>query len=422
MPNKTPLKTRKTKTANRPGKPKLLLDDPKSAEAVKFYFKLKNISREVQLKKESGLYNTLYLCPAGSIIEKFVKLFWNRTDIPLNIVYNSFLVALGGYLVQQDKKIMFSAQKIYTNLWILSLGKSAIGKTTIFDFISNYFGDKIAIDEPNYQTKAAMVDDFNNFPETKRNVIIIDEIAQNIKLFRQAGSQQTLKEAYLNIYGGKISHTTKKDGKIQISDIFISIAAGTVISTFQECTTSEDNNDGYLPRFMFSLANDFERNMKNWPYIWKKTEIEAVQKTFREYTTRVQGIVEFHVNQKAISLLKKYYFEHFDSNLEAHYKRYLWATLKIAGIYNTLLECDGIISNIDMEWALRVIEQNLDSLYQVMDKYLSFNEFEKIIQKVRIFKDENTESSPRDVMRKLHLTKQTYETVINELKARDYLP
>ncbi len=398
-------------------------NNPEIKNQVDFYFKLKTVAETIKEKKKTGLTDTLYLCPPDSFLEKMVSLFWTVTDIPLNMIFWTTLTSIGGYLTQLDKIIKYEAQTLYPNIWTLTLAPSGAGKSAVLDFLEFNFKNKIKIDEPNYRTKASVIADFSSDVSMKRTVIKIDEMAQNVKLFRTE-SGQGLKEAYLTMYGGmyggKLNHTTKEDGKIQINDIFISIAAATALDTFQDAVKPEDLFDGFLQRFIIIIGNKKERNMKNWPYSWKEELISEIKQSFDEYTSRIKNIESFSLSEEARQIWRDYYFKHFNADLESHYKRYLWATLKIAAIYNSMLEADGIISKADILWALRAIEISLANLYEVLDKYLSFDQWERLTQRVRIYIENHPGTDDRKIMMGLHIPKKMLEIAKQNLKDREY--
>ena len=204
-----------------------------------------------------------------------------------------------------------------------------------------------------------------------------------------------------------MSHTTLQTGKTEVSDINITILGATVLSTFADSITPEDLQDGFLQRIMLIIANESERNMQNWPY--KKIDepdIAELKGYFETYAGKAKKINEFTLTPEAENIWKDWYFKHFNADLESHYKRYLWATLKIAAIFNTLLESDGIIGEADISWALRTTENALESLYIVMDKYLAFDKWEKLIQKARMEYEKNPDISDRDICRKLTLNRK----------------
>jgi hypothetical protein len=83
-----------------------------SVESVRFFGGLKLIKNEIDRKRKGSMLETLSRCPAGSILEKIVNLFWERTDMPLNMAFWFTLASLGGFLTQNNKRIKFGSQSI----------------------------------------------------------------------------------------------------------------------------------------------------------------------------------------------------------------------------------------------------------------------------------------------------------------------
>lgn len=396
-----------------------------SVESVRFFGGLKLIKNEIDRKRKGGMLETLSRCPAGSILEKIVNLFWERTDMPLNMAFWFTLASLGGFLTQNNKRIKFGSQRIAPNLWISVLAKSCSGKTWILDRIMEISKNEIVFNGSGYQSKAAFIADMASKPEEgkpplKHGILVIDELAQTVKLFRSNGAGATLKEAFLKSYDGKMSHTTLQTGKTEVSDINITILGATVLSTFADSITPEDLQDGFLQRIMLIIANESERNMQNWPYKIDEPDIAELKGYFETYAGKAKKINEFTLTPEAENIWKDWYFKHFNADLESHYKRYLWATLKIAAIFNTLLESDGIIGEADISWALRTTENALESLYIVMDKYLAFDKWEKLIQKARMEYEKNPDISDRDICRKLTLNRKVLNLIKTNLEDRGY--
>jgi len=277
-----------------------------------------------------------------------------------------------------------------------------------------------------YQSKAAFIADMALEPEEcnpplKHGILEIDELSQTVKLFRSNGAGATLKEAFLKAYDGKMNHATLQWGKVEVSDINITLLGATALSTFADSITPEDLQDGFLQRMMLIIADESERNMRNWPYKIDPTELAVLQDAFSAYAEKTKNIDKFELSNEAETVWRKWYFKHFNAELESHYKRYLWATLKIAAIFNTLLEADGVISEADMSWALRTTENALESLYTVMDKYLAFDKWEKLIQKTRLEYEKNPEISDRDICRKLTINQKVLNLIRTSLKDRGYM-
>ena len=404
---------------------KQIIKRENAEKAIRMFGSLKPIADKIEQKKNNNIFETLSRIPAGTILDKTVNLLLDKTDFSANIIFWYVLASLGGYLTQRNKRIEFGTQAIAPNLWITILAKSSGGKTWILNKIKEFMGGKIYFYAPGWQSKAAFVADLaageKQNPPMKHCIIEIDEIAQTIKLFRSSGAGATLKEAHLTAYDGTMRHTTKTDGTIEIEDIALTVLAATVIDTFTDSITPEDLNDGYIQRYMLILSKENERNMQNWPYEIRRSEVEEIQNSFRAFAEKINNIEKFSISDKAKALWQKWYSDNFNKNLESHYKRYLWANLKIAAIYNALLEGDGIITPEDMSWSLRVTEDSLSSLYKIMDRYMHFDRWEKLNQKVRSIYEENPNISDRDVMRKATINAKILNIVKDTLTDRGYL-
>ena len=390
-------------------------------KVVRLFGSLKRIDEKIEQKRNSNVFETLSRCPAGTILDGIVNLLLDKTDFAANIIFWYALAALGGYLTQQNKRIEFGTQSIAPNLWITILAKSGSGKTWILNKIKEFMSGEIYFYAPGWQSKAAFVADLAQNQRIKHGIIEIDEIAQTIKLFRSQGSGATLKEAFLTSHDGFLRHTTKKDGTVEINDIALTILSATVVDTLSDSVTVEDLGDGFIPRFMFVLGNENERNMQNWPYEISADEVNEIQNNFHLFAEKINNIEKFTVTPAAKSAWQNWYFANFNKDLESHYKRYLWSNLKIAAIFNALLEGDGIITPEDMAWSLRVTEDSLSSLYKVMDRYMHFDKWEKLNQKVRTIYEENPGIIDREVMRKATINSKILTIVKTTLKDRGYL-
>ena len=396
-------------------------------EQIKIHSELEVYISEVKKEERQNVLKTYLRCPAGSILDTIVRTFATKTDTPANIALWITFATLGGYLVQKNKMIEFGRQIVGTNIWFIVLAESGIGKSTLIDNIRDILSlnesGKIEFNQAGYRSKAAIVDDMAKSQTVKKSIYIIDEVAQLIKLFHSnSDSGQSLKEAFLAAYSGHIEHTTKADGKIEIKDIFLTVISATVLSTFQDSVKPEDLADGFLQRFLIIIANENERNMSAWPYLLDKSDEENINNVFTEYAAKINKIEKFIIEPdgEAFKYWQNWYFNHFNKDIESYYKRYLWSSLKIAAVYNSLIEADGIISKTDMIWAIRLLNDALESLYEVMDKYLAFNDWERLIQKVRIYYEKHPEISDRDVMRNMHISKKVLEIVKNNLNDRGY--
>lgn len=385
---------------------------------VLFFKQLETHIKELRQLRETGAKEVLDRCRLGSVLEDMVRMFWDYTDIPLSMAYWFTLGTLGGIITQEGKKIVFGDQSVNTNLWILAMAESAMGKTWTLDRMKMLSQNEVLINEAGYRTKPAMIADFVQNPGMTKSVLCIDEIAQTIKLFRK-DSGADLKEAFLMGYDGRLSSTTKKDGRVEIKDIALTILACTVLSTFTKSLTDEDMLDGFLQRFLLIKAGEGERNMKNWPYQVPAHVTEKIQQHFQTWHDKVKRINKFYLTRDAQELWSTWYHAHFSSDYESYYKRYLWATLKMAAVFHTLgPTVDGNITTDDMGFAIHALDNSLESLYDVMDRHMNFTAAERTIQAVRQHIERYPGRSRREVLRGLKISKGELVVSLKVLRDR----
>lgn len=371
---------------------------------------------ELRKKREEGLIETLYRCPPGSVLEKIVNLFWEYTDIPLNMVFWMTLTVLGGYLTQRDVKIRLGRQEIYPNLWTLVLAESGVGKTFSIKLLKSALSEDVYVHEPSYQSKAALVADLYAHKEARKAVVVIDEFGQVLRLIHSRN--EDLKQALLLAYDGEVEHTTKKEGRIVVDDVALSILAATVLSVFHQIATPEDLLDGLMQRFLMVEARMHERNLQNWPYIIPEEAILGIKHASKQFTEKVEQYTELEVSPQAIEIWRKFYLKHWNPDLESHYKRYLFATLKIAGIYYYLTDSsEGKISPQHIGWALRAMDDSLEALYNFMSKK-GFDKWSKLADRVERYLMARPSATLRDLLRGLSIKKAHAEIACRILVQR----
>jgi len=388
------------------------------AEAtVLFFKKLETHIQELRKMREKGVHETLMRCRPGSVLEDVVQLFWDKTDLPLTLAYWYTLGILGGVIAQERKSIVFGNQLIDTNLWVLLMAESGMGKTWTLNQVKSLAGD-VVINEAGYRTKPALIHDLGENPEYRRGVLCIDEMAQTIRLFRKE-SGADLKEAFLMAYDGRVASTTKTDGRVEIGDIAFTVLACTVLSTFSRTLTDEDMMDGFLQRFLLIKADDKERNMANWPYEISDADTAGIRAKFAAWRENVASLKGFYLTRDAHELWKNWYHKHFAIDYESYYKRYLWATLKMSAVFHTLgPRVDGNITVEDMGYAIRALDNSLESLFEIMDKHMNFSAVERTVQAVRGYVERHPERTTRELLRALKLSKGEVVAALKILRDR----
>ncbi len=379
-------------------------------DAVVFYSELKKFVDE--LKGKESLLKIKCLSPAGSFLDRLVDLFWSYTDIPVSLAYWGGLTSMGAYMASGEKSVNLGFQEIDPNLWTIILSDSGSGKTWLNNFLVDVIKDDVDIVTGSFTSKAALIDELKN--RSGRGLIIRDEVGQQMKLMKSP-TYITLKDAMLSLYDGKLEHRTKKDGLVVLDNLAMSYFGTTVTKTFSDAITEEDILDGFLQRFTLYLSKDSERNMKNWPYIIPKETVGLLQTNFKNWTEIVNSIDRFELSNDALKLWKDWYLNNFKRNIESYYKRYMFAGVKYAAIYNTLIEKNGIISIEDMSWAIRLVEVSLESLCNIMENHLGFNKWEKSLSRLNDYFSKNPNATPRTLMTNLKYTKHHLLYVVRQM-------
>jgi hypothetical protein len=263
-------------------------------------------------------------------------------------------------------------------------------------------------------------------PAMRKSVLFLDEAAQMFRLFRTE-SGADLKEAMLMAYDGRARTTTKKDGTIILNDISLSFVGATVTDTFINLISPEDLLDGMMQRFMMIKCEQRnERNMKNWPYEYQAWQREEVQIMWQQWIKNVDTIKHFDLSPDAKDLWQQWYREHFNTEWESHYKRYLWSTLKLSAIFCSMRpeqQNPGKILREDMAWAIRALDQALESLFDVMDRHMHFDKWEQFVQRVRGWLDVHPDvTDTRGMLRGLRVSKIELERALGILKDRGQYP
>ncbi|MEN3058990.1 MAG: DUF3987 domain-containing protein [Candidatus Methanosuratincola petrocarbonis] len=367
-------------------------------EILTFYLDLKKFIEEI--RKKDDLVKILSCCPPGSILEEVVLLTERHTDIPPSISFYAMLTLLGAKLTQMDFRLQLETQSVRPNLWVLCLASSGAGKTyTINHICLPALNDVETL--PETATAPAYIQLLAEHPEKTKGIIIRDEVAQLFKMIKK-DSYMELKDFFLRSYdGAKIERRTKKDGLISVENVYISFLGTTVLETFTRALNQEDLLDGFMQRFLFNIA---EKVQKVVPlYIIPQDSFDRIRQEYQSWVSFLETVPErtLTISKKAVKLFEEWYTAHFDRSIESYFRRYMFAALKIATIYKLLSlprENSMEIEKEHLGWAIRVITRNLDSLYKLMNEYLSFDDYDSLIRRVERYITEHPGCKRRDIL------------------------
>ncbi len=375
--------------------PILKLIEQKEREAkelLNFYIDLKR--RVEEIREKDDIQKVLALCVPGSFIEDLVLLTYKHTDIPPSIAFFSGMVLLGAKLTSMDVHTTLGKQKVYPNLWVLTLAPSGSGKTYAVKHIVGQAIDEIE-EFPGTSTAAAAVKMLAEYPHKRRAVVLRDEVAQLFKMLRK-DTYSDLKDFFLRAYdGGPIERQTKKDGLVKAEDVYLSFYGTTVLATFAQSLRAEDLLDGFFQRFLLHIAEEVDRIVPL--YIVPSDKLEVAREKFHALIELTSDRDKhLPLTGEAVKLYEQWYTEFFNKEHESYYRRYMFASIRYATIYAALMGSDRV-DIAHMGYALRAIDWHLVSLYEIMQS-LAFDDYDLLVRRVEEYLKKHPDCTRREVV------------------------
>ena len=394
------------KRKNRKEYPLLELIEEKERETkelLAFYSSLKAYIKE--WRERDDVLKVLYACPPGTPLEKVVDLTYRYTDVPPSVSFYFMLVLMGAKFTQMDFALEIESQLVRPNLWVLTLDSSGSGKTYATKHICQEAVPEGDIEFlPETGTAAGYVKLLAEHPEKARALFFRDEVAQLFRILRK-DTYVDLKDFFLRAYdGGPIERHTKKDGLMKVRDVFISFYGTTVLETFARSLKEEDLLDGFMQRFLVHIPEEVKKVVPL--YVIPKEELENTKREYHRLIESLSGAPRrFKLTSQAREVYERWFLDHFNEELKSYYRRYLFSSMKLALIYKLMLypkERDDMVDKEHMGWALRVVSQNLDSLYTLMSEYMSFDEYDLLIKRVERYIDSHPGCTRREVVQNVY--------------------
>lgn len=368
-------------------------------ELLFFYQRLKNFIE--RWRQQEDVLKVLYACPPASILESVVHVTKEYTDIPPSISFFAMLCLMGAKATQKGFGVWVGTQVVRPNLWVLTLAPSGTGKTYAISQIClrAINGDVEML--PQTSTAAGLVKLLADHPNKAAAILLRDEMAQLFKMLRK-DAYIDLKDFLLRSYdGGTIERHTKKDGLIRVANVFISIYGTTVLETFARSLKDEDLMDGFMQRFMVHIA---EKRDKIVPlYVIPDCAMEEVRRKWKKFVDVLDSRESktLPLTERAKKLYERWFIENFDRALDSYYRRYMFSAIKIGLIY-ALLKGSVYVDEECIGWSIRVVTMCLDSLYKLMQEYLSFDEYDSLIRRVERYIKEHPGCTRRDIVRNVY--------------------
>lgn len=318
--------------------------------------------------------------PPASLAELIISEFRQKSNIPLEIPFFTFLSIISGYLLDRGIYVDTELGHIHPDIWTVILASSGAGKTytqkTITKGLSDTMKD-IEFNGTGIVSSAAFVQALS---EKSRGIWVRDEFAQFLKSMEQDGGPLAdMKDYLLRLYdNSEITRKTKND-LFTVEDPALTILGLTVLETFKDYVSAESMLDGFAQRFGYVIArNDPTRPWRNYP-LWQVNNsawkgawegiVEAVQPAYRTDPGMMQQV--FAASFQAL------YNEQIP---ESFFRRLIWKATKYALIYHVMrADPSPDLTAEDFGWAARAISIHVDDVaWMIGDHNLSA--LERVLQ------------------------------------------
>ena len=336
----------------------------------------------------------------NEFFRRFLTVFLNSSDAPLEFIYTSLLPSLGA-AISTRRWIRWGNKCIYPNFWTMLVGPSTlVRKTTSID-TGLYFNLQFDMEHPERSFMLPNDGSFAAFlkvlEEEKQGVIKHSEVASLLESMKK-GYNNSMKSQFTDFFDVPNTHKIRLKGEsdINIEKPIFSMATATTVNWLKQNITKNDRESGFLARFLYCHKDRKDRSIA----IPKSTKQEAMNE-FRVLYERL-----FSLEPREITFDASYerIYEHYYGEIETLYEDPLLddGTKSLIGrlqtdyfLKLTILEC--VLNGKDTataDVAERVLSQIgffINQAFVIMDKILKTDrtknedkviEFLKISQRV----------------------------------------
>lgn len=303
--------------------------------------------------------------PPGSLVEHIITEFTEKTNIPLEIPFWTFMHYVSGFLVSREVKISVAGKLIEADIWSIILADSGAGKTWTSNAIGRPIENPGAIDITGAAGAAAWLAALSK--AGGRGLWQRDEFFQFLRLLDDDGPMSEVKDYLLRIYdNGRIERSTKKDSVV-VENPAISILGFTATDPFVNGMSVDSLVDGFAQRFSYILAKtDLNRHFRDYP-IWSVDD-----SSWRgDWADLVADVLpEYVASDRALATFERTYRGSVKAEVpESFYRRILWRAHKYALVYHIVrgAASDPVVTDEDYGWAARAITLHLSDAGEVID-------------------------------------------------------
>jgi len=341
------------------------------------------------------------------------------TDAPDIYIETSALMILST-TIRRNIHFYFGSKKLFTNLWVVLIGKSSLlRKSTCMNLTMDFIDPDLVL--PQEVTPQKLIDILSFKPQ---GIFFWDEIMSILKLFKRdymSGAKPMLTELFDRTKDYK--KETLEYTRV-VKEPFINILAGTTPEWYQQGLTESDVKSGFIPRFLQVFANRKDKFIKI-PGLGDMTVKEKLKGYLRElkeirYEIKLSedSKEEFGKYSETIEKLirkDKYGISPFLSRL-------LNYTMKFAVLYhisNSLLCREPYIYLDDMKQAIAFSETIRQSTEKILSK-LAFTPHQVNRQKVLdILEMKDGQANYSELMRRLKISANELKSVLGSLEIED---
>jgi len=298
--------------------------------------------------------------PPGSPLDELLGVFYEETDIPLEIPFFAVMQYISGMLLARRVKVQGRAVSSYPDLWTIVLAPSGSGKTFAHQVMAS--GAPVQSSFPEVASGARFIEAFqkNNF-----GLWFQDEFAQKLKQIETPGSPMAdIKDYLLRAYGySRIERSTKKE-TITIDEPCLGILGLNTIESFLKALSAESLLDGFAARFAYVIAErDPARPMVDFP-LYNIDRLRGVSTSAFARMGQVSIPDAYAVGTVAEVAFKEGFSRLFNGELpEAFYRRIMFRAFKYAAIYHVILGKNAPeLDAEDMGWAVRVCALHIQDM------------------------------------------------------------
>ncbi len=200
----------------------------------------------------------------NSFYRRYLEVFYNCSDAPLEFIYTSLLPSVGA-AISTMRWVTWGTKNIYPNIWTMLVAPSTFVRKTTSLNTGLYFNIKFdkEYSHKNYMLpKDVSIAAFLKVLEgEKQGVLRHSEFASLLEIMSK-GYNNNMKSFFTDFFDVPDVHKVrlKSEDDINIEKPIFSIATGTTLIWLKDNITKNDRESGFLARFLYCHKNKKDRS------------------------------------------------------------------------------------------------------------------------------------------------------------------